>query len=911
MSNNRPLADQGEFVYNEERRHFLKLMGMTTLAVPLSGFTDFGSAQNIYIVVDLKDSIANAAAVQLAVSELENALKAHGTSATLVETLDKASSAGLCIAVSSSDSAIVQPLLKKAGVTIPQKAESLGLIPVMYGAKPVLLATGHDERGLIYALLELVDRVIYSTSPFSALHVPKPIIEQPLNKVRAINRMFCSDVEDKPWYNDREMWPKYLTMLATQRYNRFNLTFGIGYDFLQNVTDAYFLFAYPFLLSVPGYNVHVPELPDAERDNNLKMLKYISEQTAARGIEFCLGLWMHGYEWINSPHPNYTIKGLTKETHAAYCRDAIRMLLKECPAISGVTLRIHGESGVTEGSYEFWKTIFNGVATCDRVVSINLHAKGLDPEMLNNALASGVPVSVSPKYWLEHKGMPYQQADIRATEIPKPNKRASQLMNLSEGSRSFTRYSYGDLLKEGRKYAVIHRIWSGTQRFLLWGDPVMGAAQSRAFNFCGSDGVDLMDPLSFKGRRGSGIPGDRCAYEDVSLRPHWDWEKYLYSLRVFGRTLYNPDTDNEVWQRFLRKHFGAGAPSAQAALGHATRILPTVLTAHAESAANNAYWPEMYTNMSIVAVLRDQIGDTPSPHIFGAVSPADPQLFLSIIDFVKELTSGQRSGKYTPLEVARWLDNEANDAQHELMLLGAKSTNRTSPEYKRWFVDISLQIGLGRFFAAKFRSAIFYHIYEQTTDRQSLELALKEYRTARDHWNKLANNAKGVYMKDVTAGENPWLRGHWADRLSGIDKDIERMNDVLAKAPATAATRNPTAVAAVNYCLNPAPRVIPAGKHTRVITFKPGEVVNLQISFAAMPAKVKLYYRHVDMAERFESVDMQQAVGAFTATMPAEYTRSPYPLVYYFEVEENSHKSLYPGFNQQRDNQPYFVIRQV
>ncbi|HWZ36061.1 MAG TPA: hypothetical protein VNW51_07880, partial [Mucilaginibacter sp.] len=722
-------------------------------------------SQSVCIVVDAKDSVANTATVHWAVSELENALKAHGVNMQHAASLDKAATGSLCIAVGSSAGVLAQPLLKKAGASIPQKPESLGLVPAMYGAKPVLLATGHDERGLIYVLLELTDRVVYSTAPLSALHVSKPIIEEPLNRVRAVNRMFCSDVEDKSWYNDREMWPKYLTMLATQRYNRFNLTFGIGYDFLRDVTDAYLLFAYPFLLSVPGYDVHVPELPNAERDSNLKMLKYISEQTVTRGMEFCLGLWMHGYEWIDSAHPNYTIKGLTKETHAAYCRDAIRMLLKECPAISGVTLRIHGESGVTEGSYEFWKAIFSGVASCGRVVSISLHAKGLDPEMLNNALASGMPVSVSPKYWLEHIGMPYQQLEIRPTEIPKPNKRTSQLMNLSEGSRSFTRYSYGDLLKEDRKYDVIHRIWSGTQRILLWGDPVMGAAQSRAFSFCGSAGVDVMEPLSFKGRRGSGIPGDRCAYEDVSLRPRWDWEKYLYSLRVFGRTLYNPDTGSDVWQRFLRKHFGPGAPSAQAALGHATRILPTVLTAHAESAANNAYWPEMYSNMSIVAALHDQIGDTPSPHVFGAVTPADPQLFLSINDFVKELISNQHSGKYTPLEVVKWLDDEANDAQHELIQMGSKTTNRTSAEYKRWFVDISLQIGLGRFFAAKFRSAIFYHIYEQTTDRQALELALNQYKIARNHWNKLANNAKGVYMKDVTVGENPWLRGHWIDRL--------------------------------------------------------------------------------------------------------------------------------------------------
>ncbi len=100
-------------------------------------------------------------------------------------------------------------------------------------------------------------------------------------------------MEDKPWFNDKEMWPQYLTMLATQRFNRFNLALGIGYDFLRNVTDAYFIFAYPFLLPVAGYDLKVRGLPDAERDSNLEMLKFISEQTVARGMQFQLGLWMH------------------------------------------------------------------------------------------------------------------------------------------------------------------------------------------------------------------------------------------------------------------------------------------------------------------------------------------------------------------------------------------------------------------------------------------------------------------------------------------------------------------------------------------------------------------------------------------------------------------------------------------
>ena len=91
------------------------------------------------------------------------------------------------------------------------------------------------------------------------------------------------------------------------------------------------------------------------------MLRYISEQTVARGIDFQLGLWTHGYAWEEKPGVNYLIQGLTPQNHAEYCRDALASLLKACPSIQGVTFRIHGESGVSEGQYGFWKTVFDGV----------------------------------------------------------------------------------------------------------------------------------------------------------------------------------------------------------------------------------------------------------------------------------------------------------------------------------------------------------------------------------------------------------------------------------------------------------------------------------------------------------------------------------------------------------------------
>ena len=627
------------------RRRFLQAAGTVTA---LSGSVT-ASYPAVSLVVDPSDPIANSAPAKWATQELERSLRGAGSNVLRTRTLTEAARGNQCVMVAGSRSAVALDLQKRAGASIPDSPEALGLVP----ASSALLAAGHDPRGLTFALLDLADRVQNGAPLVPA----KPVVEKPFNRVRSMTRLFTSDVEDKPWYNDREMWPQYLTMLASKRFNRFNLALGIGYDFVQRVTDAYFLFAYPFLLDVPGYKVRVPQLPAAERDSNLAMLQFISSETVARGMEFQLGIWMHAYEWLNTTNANYTIEGLGKETHGPYCRDAVRMLLQQCPAISGVTFRIHGESGVEEGSYDFWKMAFEGVATCGRKVEIDMHAKGMDEGMLNVALATGMPVKVSPKYWAEHMGMPYHQADIREQEQPKDFRPASGLMKLSSGSRSFLRYGYGDLLREDRNWGVIHRMWPGTQRLLLWGDPVTAAAHSRAFAFCGSDGVEIMEPLSFKGRRGSGIAGDRCAYLDGSLKPRWDWQKYEYGTRIWGRALYNPEADPSGWRPYLNTQFGAGGAAVETAVANASRILPIITTAHAPSAGNNTYWPEVYTNHSMIdGEHPGPYRDTPVPRVFGAVSPLDPQLFETINHFADGLLKREASGKYSPMEVANWLE---------------------------------------------------------------------------------------------------------------------------------------------------------------------------------------------------------------------------------------------------------------
>jgi hypothetical protein len=875
-------------------------------------------SKEVSIVSDPSDPVAAAAPARWAAKELQDALVGTGCTVQTRQQIGEAPPGARCIIVAGPRAALAREALQAARAAMPDRAESLVLASSRAGGKPVLLACGRDARGLAYALLELADRVRHADQPLAALEIPKTIVERPANRVRGINRSFVSDVEDKAWYNDRSFWQEYLSVLATQRFNRFSLTLGLGYNFPRNARDVYFYFAYPFLVSPPGYKVRAAPLADSERERNLEMLRLISGEAAARGIEFQLGLWTHAYQWVDSPNANYTIEGLTPENHASYCRDALRMLLEACPAITGVTFRVHGESGVPEESFDFWKTVFEGMVKCGRKVEIDMHAKGMDQRMIDVALATGLPVMISPKYWAEHMGLSYHQAEIRELERPPRDRKDEGHMALSGGSRRFLRYGYGDLLREDRRYGVWHRIWPGTQRHLLWGDPALAAGYGRASSFCGSDGIDICEPLSFKGRIGSGLPGGRNAYADRSLEAAGsDWRKHLYTYRVWGRLLYNPEAEPDTWRRFLRQQFATGASAVEGALANASRVLPLITTAHGVSGSNNTYWPEMYTNMPIVdAARKHPYGDTPSPRRFGRVSPFDPELFSTVEGFAEEMLKSERSGKYSPIEVAQWLEDLAAAASKHLSQAEAELGRRGGPEFRRVAVDTAIQSGLARFFGAKLRSGVLFAIHERSGDREALAQAVKAYRLARSAWAELAERAR-VYAPDVTYGSSAHLRGHWRDRLPAIDADIgdmeKRLQQVSASGAVAPAAAGERVKQAIREALGRPGRPALTCRHKPPARFKPGQrlAIELLIEKGKPPAAVRLHYRHVNQAERYRAVDMQAQGSRYQASIPEDYTQSLYPLEYFFTVHEGPDAAwLYPGFEANLANQPYFIVRQ-
>ncbi len=862
--------------FSRARRNLLKLAG----AAPALGLAAGAKAQGPLVVSILAGPDGRMPLplpAQWAAGELEKALTAKG------------------VRLGAVPGAL--PIVLVPESTLP--AEAFRLSPAGGGIR----LGAADPRGFVYGLLELAERVTFGADPRAALRLARTETAAPATRTRSIARIFSDGGHDLPWFHDRDFWRAYLDLLAASRFNRFALTLGLAYDFPRGVTGDYLHFAYPYLLTVPGHDVRVEPMAPGERERNWESFRFIAAETARRGLDFQLGIWTHAYAWTDSPNAEHRITGLSPQTHAPYCRDALALLLKSCPEITGVTLRIHGESGIPEGSYDFWQTVFDAFPTIGRRIDIELHAKGLNQTMIDMAHRTGMAVKAGPKYSAEHQSLGYHQADIRAYEIPRTDRTETGVFAVSNGDRRFTRYGYADMYQDGANLGLTYRLWPGTQRHLLKGDAALAAAMARSASFCGADGLEIMEPLTFKGREGTSQPGGRNAYRDESLEPkEGDFAKFEISYRQWGRTLYDPAEKPEAWRRSQRAKLGAGADAAQDALAYATRILALLTSAHLPSASNHEFWYEIYVNMGITPQ-PTQNADTFDPKVFGNCSPLDPRIFSSVFEHVDGLLAGTPSCKYSPVEVATWVEQLTASAKASLAVAVAR-TRPPSADFRRLEEDVRIMTGLGDFFAAKFRAALLWQVFDKTGDRRAAEAAVARYEAARAAWAAMATRAAIVYRSDIAYGRTPFRRGHWSDRLPAIDADIAAMKAALAKPAAPAPRDAAMLIAAVT--MRPS-RPQAAVVHTAPERFHPGAELKLAVKTAADVTAI-LHYRHVDQAERWTQVEMTGKAGSFEAAIPAAYTASPYPLQYYFEFRRGTKAWSHPAFNASLSNVPYYAV---
>ena len=78
-------------------------------------------------------------------------------------------------------------LLKEGNHTVPKTAESLTIRKIKWKNKQALVISGYDEKGAMYALLDVANRISWSTDHADPLYFVKEITSEPYVKERGIS----------------------------------------------------------------------------------------------------------------------------------------------------------------------------------------------------------------------------------------------------------------------------------------------------------------------------------------------------------------------------------------------------------------------------------------------------------------------------------------------------------------------------------------------------------------------------------------------------------------------------------------------------------------------------------------------------------------------------------------------------
>lgn len=158
----------------------------------------------------------------------------------------------LLIGYSSNDK--VAALVRKGGLKLPRKEQSLAVARQDQDGQTLLLITGADPVGLMYAQLDVAQRVRWARGQKAPLMYVTSIYEEPFLTERGVSTYTMQ----RRWFEQRlfdtEYWRRYFDLLAESRINSFVIIFG--YE-----CGGFMAPMYPYFFDVPRFeNVRIPGL---------------------------------------------------------------------------------------------------------------------------------------------------------------------------------------------------------------------------------------------------------------------------------------------------------------------------------------------------------------------------------------------------------------------------------------------------------------------------------------------------------------------------------------------------------------------------------------------------------------------------------------------------------------------------
>jgi hypothetical protein len=796
----------------------------------------------------------------------------------------------LVIAGIAAGNGMVARLLKSEKIPIPEGPEALVIRKIQYHGKPAWVLAGADDRGLMYAELDVADRICWADDRGAPLSELRETAEKPDAPQRAMSIYTMNRAYWESRFFDEKYWTRYLDLLAQNRFNSLVVIFG--YE-----NGGFLAPCYPYFFDVPEFpGVRMVGITSQEQERNLKALKRLIKMAHDRGINFTIGIWDHIYRGgvqaggvlgaqraLSQPTPGL-VWGVTTENLLPYTTAALTKFVQLVPEIDAVQFRMHDESGLKNTEQQqFWKAIFRVMKQHAPQMRFDARAKGLPDAVIDDGLAQGVNLRITTKYWMEQMGMPFHPTHIN---------REDQFNR---------RHGYADLLRYPQQYKIHWRLWNGgPARVLLWGDPEYARRFVQSTHLYDGDGFEVNEPLATKMEA---QPHDAKPFELLNPKYRYydyEFERYWHLFQVFGRIGYNPQTPEEVFQREFQRRFGKDAgPCLEKALHRASWILPRIVA---------ACYPYSYFPMTRGWAEKQRLGDLPT---YAKAEGSDTEQFASFDEEAKNLIEGVETAKTRPAETARWFDQAARGVLVDLLHAGTvrQGTRDPNKEYASTVTDLNILASLALFHSRRIPAAVHYRLFERTQDVKALDEAIAEERQAIEAWRQLVSDSDDFYTDDLKFGvRSAGLCGHWRDELALLKKGLaaleRKRREFHPTGPIRAAPRYSVARAAGDH--DP-PTVV----HQPVMTAPADKPLTIS-AIVSDPSGIKwvrLRYRSVNQYEEYRTLPML-ATGEkdrYQAVIPAEHIVSKWDLMYFIEVMDNrGNGKIYPDMERET---PYVVVR--
>jgi hypothetical protein len=551
-----------------------------------------------------------------------------------VKSLADAKAKQVIVAGIASGSGVAAQLLKQLDQTVPQTAEALTVAKTVLNGKQILITGGYDDRGLMYALLDIANRIGWNERSTMSFSEVKAITEKPDVSERAVSIYTMNRAYWETRFYNEDYWAKYLDMLAQNRFNTLVVIFG--YE-----NGGFLAPCYPYFFNVEGYpDVSMVGLSQQEQKKNLDAFNRLIKMAHDRGIRFTVGIWDHIYRGGvqgggipgTKDSPDKPVPGLVWGVNAdnliPYTKIALAKFVKEFPELDAIQFRMHNESGLKNGEQDaFWLDIFKMLKTTSPNLRLDLRAKELKESIIQSAISVGINFRITTKYWMEQMGLPYHPTQINPEESPR-------------------RHSYSDLLHYPQEYKMHWRLWNGgTSRILLLGDPGYVRRFAESTHLYDGDGYEVNEPLATKMEA---QPHDAVPFELLNQQYRYydyEFERYWHFFQVFGRVGYNPNTSDETWNKDFDKRFGAKAgPLLENALHKASWILPRIISSSYPYSRfpTTRGWAE-----------KQRLGDLPT---FAKAEGSDLMQFSNADEEARLLIEGGGTPKILPSANSKWFN---------------------------------------------------------------------------------------------------------------------------------------------------------------------------------------------------------------------------------------------------------------